>query len=136
MNSQQCPLESQEQQHVVVWCKWHKYKNDYIGRFLFAIPNGGTRRKINKGLSLEAVRLKKEGVSAGVPDLMLAIPSNGYHGLFIEMKRKIKSLSKVSNEQKEWHERLSSQGYKVVVAFGADAAIKAICEYLNIKCDL
>lgn len=82
------------------------------------------------------MRLKKEGVCAGVPDLMLAIPSQSYHGLFIEMKRKNKSLSKVSSEQTDWHERLKSQGYQVVVAFGADAAITAICEYLNIKCDL
>ncbi|MCK5346358.1 MAG: VRR-NUC domain-containing protein, partial [Candidatus Heimdallarchaeota archaeon] len=46
----------------------------------FAIPNGGSRNDI------EAKNLKNEGVRSGVPDVCLAYPSNGFHGLFIEHK--------------------------------------------------
>lgn len=121
------PTESQEQQTVIKWADMQPLKEfgGKIGRFLFAIPNGGKR------LQREAVRLRAEGVRAGVPDLYFAYPSNGYHGLFIEMKRAKKSLSHVSDEQIEWQERLNAAGYLAVVCYGADEAIKTITDYLN-----
>lgn len=127
-----CPLESAEQQLVVSWANYAKFENYRVGDFLFAIPNGGSRRKAFGKVSLEAIRMKKEGIRAGVPDLMLAIASENFHGLFIEMKRKIKSKSRVSDSQKEWHSKLKFQGYMVVVAYGADEAIMAIKKYLGI----
>ena len=48
---------------------------------MFHIPNGGKRTKI------EASRLKAMGVLPAVPDLFLALPLGGYHGMFIEVKR-------------------------------------------------
>lgn len=126
-----CPLETVEQQRVVAWADHQKLGNDTIGQFLFAIPNGGSRRKTTAKFSQEAYRMKREGVRAGVPDLMFAVPKQGYAGLFIEMKRAIKSMSHVSDEQKVWHERLARIGYKVVIAYGADEAIQSICEYLG-----
>lgn len=58
------------------WNRFPQYR-----RLLFHIPNGGKRTKI------EASRLKAMGVLPGVPDLFLALPLGGYHGMFIEIKK-------------------------------------------------
>lgn len=90
---------------------------------IFAIPNGGRRGK------LEAMRLQLEGVSPGVPDLMLPTPRGPWHGLFIEMKRT--KGGRISNEQKDWIAYLNSQGYQAVVCRGFEEAKKEIECYLS-----
>lgn len=137
-----CPLESVEQQHLIAWADATPYglridpdgrsRCAHIGDWLFAIPNGGSRRKTAGRVSLEALRMRREGVRAGVPDLMLAIPSGSWHGLYMEMKRRDKRLSRVSPEQKEWLGRLRCMGYRVEVCYGADEAITLIREYLGL----
>lgn len=67
------------------WNNFPQYR-----RLLFHIPNGGKRTKI------EASRLKAMGVLPGVPDLFLALPSGGYHGMFIEVKKP----GEIPNEEK------------------------------------
>lgn len=47
---------------------------------LHHIPNGGARSKATAG------RLKAEGVKAGIPDICLPVPKNGYGALYIELK--------------------------------------------------
>ena len=132
------PLETIEQQHVIAWADSHMFNRgrgpELIGLHLAAIPNGGSRRKIvKKGISLEAIRMKREGVRAGFPNLQLTVPMMPYHGLFVEMKRVDGVPSDVKPAQKEWHERLIKDGYAVAVAFGALEAIKIIVDYLNGK---
>jgi len=90
---------------------------------IFAVPNGGQRHK------LEAIRLKAEGVLAGVPDLVIAEPMLPYHGLFIEMK---KPGGRTAANQKELMKRLSAKNYKCVVAYSADEAWEELMIYLNI----
>jgi len=69
-------LEQKEQIALHSWCKLNKLVS-------FSIPNGGTRHM------LEAVNLKKEGLTKGVSDYVVILPSKI---LFIEMKRKRKFL--------------------------------------------
>lgn len=107
--------ESQEQMAVVDWCEWKHLP-------LFAIPNGGKRELQT------AVRLKAEGVKAGVPDLMLPIASKCFHGLFIEMKKP--KGGQVSPKQQEWLDLLNANGYRAVVCRGAEEAIREIEAYL------
>ena len=131
MTSIRAPLETVEQQRVIIWAN-HSFFNsgtgpELIGAYLFAIPNGGSRHK------LEAKRLKAEGVRSGVPDLQLTIPIKDKHGLFIEMKRVNGVPSDIKPEQKEWHYKLLKKGYAVTVAFGFEAAQKAILDYLDGK---
>lgn len=103
---------------------------------MFAIPNGGSRggKVINgKWAPLEAVRLKKSGVSAGVPDLFIPVPMSPYCGLFIEMKKRNGKKSTISANQEYWLSLLSFKGYDVHVAFGADSAIQKINKYMEGK---
>ena len=113
--------ESSEQQALIVWCELNR--NKYRGLdLLFAIPNGGSRHK------LEAFRLKKEGVKAGVPDLFLPVSKKGYNGLFIEMKY---GRNKLTEKQKEWIINLNLQGYKTAVCYGMEEAITVLKEYYS-----
>ncbi|OUO94787.1 VRR-NUC domain-containing protein [Cloacibacillus sp. An23] len=94
-----------------------------VAALLWAIPNGGGRH------IKTAVDLKREGVRAGVPDLMFAYPHKGYAGLFIEMKRR--KGGRISEEQKRYIELLRAQSYAVVVCKGCDEAFRAITSYLG-----
>ena len=88
---------------------------------LFHIPNGG-KRTVS-----EAVRFKRAGVKAGVPDLFLPVPKGNYHGLWIEMKAK---GGRIRPEQREWIEALREQGFQAYVCFGAEEAINTLRRYL------
>lgn len=114
------PSESQEQAAVVQW--WALQYPEF-DKLLFAIPNGGLRNKVT------AATLKKEGVKAGVADLFLAIPAWGYHGLFLEMKKR--KGDKQSEEQRIFEVAVTQIGYRYLVAHGADEAIKAIQEWMR-----
>ena len=93
-------------------------------QLLFHVPNGGARGKA------EAGRMKRQGVKAGVPDLVLPAARGGYHGLFIELKTE---TGRPTPEQKEWIRALSEQGYAATVCRGLDEAIETITRYLEGK---
>lgn len=119
------PTEHAEQVAFVQW-----FELTYPNYLLFAIPNGEKR-----GIHA-AVRLKREGVRAGLPDLFIAQPRGLYGGLFIEMKRKGvpgKSKGVVNPIQKEMHRRLIAAAYEVKVCYGCDEAIAVTREYLDAK---
>lgn len=89
---------------------------------LWATPNGGKRNL------LEAIRLKKQGVRAGVPDLFLAVPRGTFHGFFIEMKA---GKNKLTESQEAYFEILREQQYKIEVAYDWMRAADMIRDYLN-----
>lgn len=113
--------EDTEQMGVIEWANWN------TGRFpelqlLFHVPNGGKRN------AAEAVRFKAMGVKAGVPDLCLPVPRNGFAGLYIEMKY---GKNRTTKEQEKWITALRQQGYKVAVCYGGIAATKELESYLQ-----
>ncbi len=103
----------------VILCTWL----DKIGVLYYAIPNGGKRNPI------EAIKLKRGGVKAGIPDLCITLSRKGYHGLYIELKRKDGGV--VSESQKFWLAKLTSEGYMAVIARGAEDAKKIVINYLG-----
>lgn len=115
--------EAEEQEAVIRWAFYESAYRPEL-RMLFHIPNGGTRNK------REAVHLKGLGVQAGVPDLFLPIPMDGFHGLFIEMKRNAKT-ARISKEQRAWIEALEKRGYRAVVCYGFEHARDTIINYLE-----
>lgn len=103
--------------------KWFRMQFSMLSERLFAVPNGGHRNKIT------AAKLKEEGVVAGVADLILLVPSNGFGALLIEMKT---PKGKQSQTQKAWQKAVTARDeYKYVVCHGFDDFRLAIKEYLN-----
>lgn len=107
-----------------VCVKWFRMQYSHLSSLLFAIPNGGQRN------AREGARLKAQGVTAGVPDLMLAVPNPAWPkrstcGLFLELKVGKNTLS---DAQKDVITQLGANGYAVAVVRSFDefqAAIKA-----------
>jgi len=117
-------IKVSESQHGQALLKWATFHETHIPelRYLFHIPNGGARTAVGGAI------LKSEGVKKGVPDYFLPVPSQGYHGLFIELKT---ATGKLSPEQKTWLENLTKLGYSACVARGWEEATEAIKLYLN-----
>lgn len=115
--------EDTEQASLFRWFRYTRWQGRLLSDFALAIPNGGTRHV------LEAVKLKRTGTKPGVPDVLLPIPAGGYHGLWIEMKA---VGGRLSEHQQEVIAMLRSQGYRVDVCFGWDAARTAVERYLGI----
>jgi VRR-NUC domain len=90
---------------------------------LHAIPNGGHRHKAT------ARALKSQGVKAGVPDLCLPCARGGYHGLYIELKRR--KGGTLSLDQRWWCSVLAEQGYHVAVCRGWESARQELLRYLD-----
>jgi VRR-NUC domain len=88
---------------------------------LFSIPNGGHRSV------MDASDLLSEGLLKGIPDLFLAVPSQNYHGLFIEVKQPDESPRP---EQVSIMKSLSNQSYKCVVCYTHLEIRDSILEYL------
>ena len=118
----QIPTEAQEQTALFQWAKLMEKKWPEL-QLLHAIPNGGSRNPI------EARHLKEQGVKPGIPDVFLPVARGGYHGLYIEMKRR--KGGRVSVEQKKMILALRDQGFRAEVCEGWEKARDVITEYMK-----
>lgn len=87
---------------------------------LYHVPNEGKRTN--------GAVLKAAGLKSGVPDICLPVPSNGFHGLYIELKF---GANKATGKQEDFMDGLRQQGYKAVVCYGAEEARAEILGYLQ-----
>ncbi len=110
------PTEHQEQTMLCVWMTKNNIPH-------FAIPNGGMRN------AKEGFKFKREGVKAGIPDLMIPVPTKAYHGLFLELKRI--HGGRLSDTQAYWLAYFNSVGYHARIANGFDEAVNIITNYLK-----
>lgn len=108
--------EDFEQKQLIQWCR-----TDPRFQYLFHIANESV------GGFEWIVRNRQMGCKKGVPDLFYPVPLNGYHGLFIEMKKR--KGGTVSAEQKMWLKALETFGYKVAVCKGFQEAKEVLLEY-------
>lgn len=113
--------EEQEQEALFEWAMYHKKSYPDL-ELMFHVPNGGKRDKAT------AVCLRRQGVKAGVPDIMLPAPRGKYAGLFIELKV---GSNKPTPKQKHFLTNLMDNGYCCIVSYGAEEARTAIELYLN-----
>ena len=116
-------LEHQLQSACV---RWFRYAHPDLALCLFAVPNGGKRD------TTTASKLKKEGQTAGVADLLLLAPSydGKYHALCIEMKT-TKKGSRQRDSQKEWQKAVENTGNRYAICRTFDEFQTAIADHLG-----
>lgn len=72
--------------------------------------------------------MKAEGTVAGASDLFLFYPSQGFHGLAIEMKT---PQGRQQPTQKAWQQCVEEQGYKYVICRSFDDFREQINAYIR-----
>lgn len=142
--------ESQHQTAVIDWFNHYAPTRGIDPRLLFSVPNGSVLAGDARHRAIQMARLKREGLRAGCPDLFLAIAKDSsqipdrlnpkvkytmtryggpiFNGLFIELKR---VGGKPTAAQLDYATLLRNQRYDVIIAEGADEAIRAITAYLT-----
>ena len=105
------PTEAQEGRTLVAYLRIKGYKFTHIANE----TGSGT------GARFQGIRNKQQGVSKGFPDYLVIV---GNKLVAIELKRT--KGGRVSIEQREWLEALSSTGMWAIVAHGAKEAIDFI----------
>lgn len=132
-NSYKLPTRSEYEEQVAVF-KWAEVaKSTYPELEMLIGSLNGVRISIGA-----AVKAKKAGLKPGYPDLSLDCRRSTnlgplrkfYGGLRIELKR---IGGKLSNDQVWWINNLRDQGFRAVVCWGADEAIREITSYLELS---
>ncbi|MBY6973053.1 UNVERIFIED_ORG: nuclease [Clostridium botulinum] len=113
--------ESQEQTCLFQWAGYQQVEFEEL-KLLHHVPNGGKRDKRT------AVGLKRQGVKAGVPDVVLPCGRGGYFGLYIELKV---GKNKTSDNQKQWIRDLKEQNYLVEICYGWREAAEVLLNYIK-----
>ena len=114
-------MKSKEAQLQTACVRWFRLQYPEYARLLFAVPNGGSRNPI------EAHNLKQQGVTAGVSDLILLVPSHPCHFLCIEMKA---GANKQTPAQKAFQSEVESVGGMYVVCYSFEQFAGAVSAYL------
>ena len=86
--------------------RWFRLQYPKMKHNLFSVPNGGKRD------ASTASKLKEEGALAGVADLIFLKSNRFYGALLIEMKTE---EGRQSQNQKDWQQRITNDGYKYVI---------------------
>jgi len=128
------PSETVEQQKLVQWLKVKKILH-------FAPMNENQSSSQNRAMAIKIeAKEKSMGKSAGVPDICIPIANKYYHGLFVELKKQVKTLKNgqksksipsTSDNQLKWIESLREQGYHAVICYGANEAIEVVEDYME-----
>ncbi|MBR8720190.1 hypothetical protein IX307_001386 [Bacteroides pyogenes] len=72
--------------------------------------------------------MKRQGVTAGVADVILLVPKKGFASLCIEFKTK---TGRQSDEQKEFQSQAEKCGSKYVVVRSVEQGLKEVKEYIE-----
>lgn len=102
---------------------WMRMQFPDVCQWLHHSPNGGWRAPAT------GARLKAAGTRKGFPDLILPMGRGGFVGLALELKAKD---GRATQEQIEWLEMLSGEGWHASVAIGFDAAKDTIQGYMRL----
>ena len=86
--------ESGHQEALFSWAGYNMGRMPEL-EYMHHVPNGGKRDRAT------AVALKRQGVKAGVPDIVLPAARAGYHGLYIELKA---GKNTTTENQRRWLE--------------------------------
>lgn len=113
--------ETDLQFQVIQWFAY-TYPDLYKRGCLIAIPNAGKRGR------KAAAQMKREGLWKGASDLVLFVPVGKFHGAVLEMKA---DGGVVSQDQKDWLQWRTEDGYHAGLAWDYDEGTKFFEEYLK-----
>lgn len=113
--------ESGHQEAIFSWCDYNRSRYPELNS-LYHVPNGGKRD------AATARALKRQGVKAGIPDLVLPVASCGYHGLYVELKA---PGGKLEQSQIDFLQAVGQQDYLPLVCVGWQAAVQTLSTYLD-----
>lgn len=116
-----------ESQLQIQCVSWFRYMYPHLAPLFFAVPNGGKRNKA------EAAIMKAEGITAGVSDLILNIPSGRYTQLAIEMKD---CTGTQSSAQKRYQRYAQAVGIKYIICRDFGTFTVQVKDYLESVCPL
>lgn len=106
-------------------------------RWIHAIGNGGSRGDTAKSRAIRGGQMKAEGVKPGIADIFLPWPRDGWHGLYIEMKKPSEkpkrqtSRGGLSDDQIEYRTHCHTVGYGWCVCYSWQEAVAIIKQYLG-----
>ena len=120
------PSEAAEHRALVKWMSYHQIVRDYYCK----MNNEGKRTAV------QGFNLKLMGLRSGVSDLFVYYPSNGFHGLFLEIKRNKKyTPSEMSTPtwlaQEKFMKQVKSVGYAAEFCYGFDEGKRIVEQYLQ-----
>lgn len=109
-----------------------------LQEFCYMVPNGTQLAGTGKRRAIQMANLKAQGLVPGISDMVIAYPTHGYHGAYIEMKRVSEAYAgpaAVRNAlrptQLDWLMKMRSVGYWVAVAYGAEEFKTHVTNYLK-----
>lgn len=118
-----------EQVHHINTVNWFNHKFPELEPDLHHFANERFLDvKKNPQLWATAKTLSRMGVKKGVLDFFLALPLDGYHGFWLELKV---GKNKLNQEQKEFMTRKTQRGYLCAACWGHDAAKELFLTYLR-----
>ena len=113
----------------IMLVEYIKLKYPKESNHLICIGNEGRRSMLGHAIAIQ------KGLLVGASDLFLAMPSKGFSGLFLELKREKWKLTESQREhferQDAFIKRMQSVGYAGYFAIGFDEARKVIDGYLS-----
>ena len=114
-------MRNKEEERLQINCvNWFTYQYSQYRALFFAIPNGGSRNII------EAANLKKQGVRAGISDMILLVPGVDSQFLCLEFKT---TIGKQSKEQKEFENNISKYSTGEYILIRSFEEFKNYIEY-------
>lgn len=105
---------------------------DFLPLLFFAVPNGVKLGGRNTAAMMQ--KLKAEGFTTGVADVLYLQPRGGYPFLAIELKTEKRRNEKnggLSPDQQQWLQQARAAGGMVYVCYGFDEARDAFDEYMR-----
>jgi hypothetical protein len=100
---------------------------------MFAVPNGIPLFGGIKQRSAVINKMKAEGMTPGVADILFLSGRGGHFGLAMEMKTPERRNTKdggLSEAQQEFLYAARMEGFKTVATYGSDDAMQTVKEYL------
>lgn len=108
---------------IALWT-WFFYTYRDERAYYLRIEVGGQRTAIQQGI------LKAEGAKAGTNDIFIALPLNGFHGFWLEVKTE---KGRATENQKDFQKAMKARGYHCVFGYGLDDCKQKITEYMEGK---